>query len=331
MINLFNSKGSLSDHNEIESELIFGDFSKCPKPIISVIMPVYKRPEMLRIGLKTVLGQTVNVPFEVVIVDNNEEIISPNLSVVQEFKDDRVYYYRNKANLGMYGNFNRGISLSRGEYVTFCHDDDTLTEDSLQYLYDAKLRVQEECIIGEHNNINDEGTYIYKVNHYNSLLGIFNLKDMRKMSNIDLMIENPGIGGGGCLFDRKALMDMGGFNEKLYPGCDYGLILKYSVNYGVYKLLKSTYNYRIANNASFIEATKYPKINLTFHEMLLEFVKLPGIIKKLILISLYHEDCASQSKIWGVKSYSNVKFMFFYTVITKILRLYNRIRNYGIN
>src|SRR4051812_14835388 len=94
---------------------------------ISVVIPTFNRAELLRKAVASVLAQHGD-HFEVVISDNCSTDHTPD--VVAEFAGDpRVVISRNASNLGMVGNWRRGIyELARGEWFILMSDDDYLTD-----------------------------------------------------------------------------------------------------------------------------------------------------------------------------------------------------------
>jgi len=91
------------------------------KPLISIITPVYNRPELLRKAIQSVLGQTYN-NFEYIIVDDasTEDV----KSVVKSFRDKRIKYFRHPINKMMAASYNTGIKESKGEFIAFLESDD---------------------------------------------------------------------------------------------------------------------------------------------------------------------------------------------------------------
>jgi glycosyltransferase involved in cell wall biosynthesis len=60
--------------------------------------------------------------IEVLVVDNASE---DNIeAVVAGYNDPRLKLFKNSKNLGQFGNFNRCIDLSKGEYIHILHSDD---------------------------------------------------------------------------------------------------------------------------------------------------------------------------------------------------------------
>lgn len=121
--------------SEISSFCLYGMEEIHGSPLLSLIIPTYKREKLFCEALKSALAQQP-VPFawEVVVVDNtelDEKGETPALRFVRECGDLRVRYYHNEKNLGMFGNWNRGVELARGKWVSFLHDDDVLCPDAI--------------------------------------------------------------------------------------------------------------------------------------------------------------------------------------------------------
>lgn len=96
------------------------------KPLVSICIPTYNRAGMIREAIETSLGQSYR-NIEVIVVDNNS---SDNTEeVVKSYQDPRLRYVKNERNLGLFGNFNRCIELSRGKYLHILHSDDYIDPD----------------------------------------------------------------------------------------------------------------------------------------------------------------------------------------------------------
>lgn len=93
------------------------------KPKVSFVIPCYKLAHLLGECLESILSQTFT-DFEVLVMDD----CSPDNTgeVTASFNDPRIRYIRNEPNLGHLRNYNKGIELSRGEYVWLISADDGL-------------------------------------------------------------------------------------------------------------------------------------------------------------------------------------------------------------
>jgi len=93
-------------------------------PKVSFVVPCYRYAHYLGNCLESILRQTF-ADFEVLVMDDCSPDQTPE--VVRAFAgDDRVRHVRNDVNLGLPGNFNRGLALARGEYLWGISADDAL-------------------------------------------------------------------------------------------------------------------------------------------------------------------------------------------------------------
>ena len=98
-------------------------------PKVSVCIPVYNGSDYIADSIQSVLTQTYE-DFHLIVcdncsTDNTEEI-------VRSFHDPRLTYTRNSENLGLVGNANRCLELSKGEYVCIWHHDDIMLPENLE-------------------------------------------------------------------------------------------------------------------------------------------------------------------------------------------------------
>lgn len=104
--------------------------------LVSVIVPTFGRPDLLRRAVLSILGQSYK-NIEVVIVDDNppgSEDSYQTGKVVSEFssKTSRLKFVKNIVPLGGGGARNVGISASEGEYIAFLDDDDEFVFDKIE-------------------------------------------------------------------------------------------------------------------------------------------------------------------------------------------------------
>ena len=101
--------------------------------MISIAMTTYNGSLYIREQLDSVLAQTVS-DFELIICDDCS--IDNTFPIIKEYeqKDSRIHAYRNTCNLGFKKNFERAISLTSGEFVALCDQDDVWTKNHLDVL-----------------------------------------------------------------------------------------------------------------------------------------------------------------------------------------------------
>jgi glycosyltransferase involved in cell wall biosynthesis len=97
--------------------------------LVSVIIPVYNRTDLLPRAIKSVLTQTYTNLEIVVIDDGSTEDIK---GVLDKFDDVRIHYIRHEANRGVAAARNTGIRFAHGEYVAFLDSDDEWFERKIE-------------------------------------------------------------------------------------------------------------------------------------------------------------------------------------------------------
>ena len=104
-------------------------------PFATYCIATYRRPELLRATLVSILGQRAT-DLEVVVSDNDPA--GSAQVVLQDLADPRLRYTRNRENVGMVRNFNNALAHATGDFIVFITDDDPVSEDHLETL--MKLR-----------------------------------------------------------------------------------------------------------------------------------------------------------------------------------------------
>lgn len=114
------------------------------KPLISVIVPVFNRPEALKRTLNSVIKQSYPL-IEIIVIDDGSDIdIYP---VIDELKDNRITYHKlehKNANVAR----NYGIEHSKGEYIAMLDADDLWLENHIEECLRSILESKTDGIYG---------------------------------------------------------------------------------------------------------------------------------------------------------------------------------------
>lgn len=288
---IFNKKNCFAEWAHVKSELIVGDYNKCPDPIVSIIIPCYNRPDYFKLSLLSALNQDCNFSYEIIVVDNNaQDVTFQNQVVVEECYSGNVFYYRNDQNIGAAGNWNRGIELARASYITFCHDDDLLLPNCLSLLMGIQRETGNKCILSAYNRIDKDGNYTFfkdalrRKKHISFLIE----KPYYNYSLYDMFLSSKACNGVGCLYYRKYLLELGGFNNDFFPSFDYALHCSYTYYYGcVYNPLP-TMSYRLAFGESLNCYSEFNKAGYYFRKCMMKKIHLPKFILSYISCALYN-------------------------------------------
>jgi glycosyltransferase involved in cell wall biosynthesis len=107
-------------------------------PKVTFIVPCYKLAHLLPDCINSILGQTFR-DFEILIMDDASPDNTPE--VAASFNDPRVIHVRNNPNLGHLRNYNKGIAMSRGNYVWLISADDYLRKP---YVLERYVKLMDE-------------------------------------------------------------------------------------------------------------------------------------------------------------------------------------------
>lgn len=115
-------------------------------PLISVVIPTYKRPDLLRRAVDSVLAQTFT-DFELLISDD-EDPPGPAWSYLQQLaaSHPNIRVLRNPPPHGQAPNMNNLLRAARGEWIKPLHDDDRLRPRCLE-LFAAAVSDQPSVVI----------------------------------------------------------------------------------------------------------------------------------------------------------------------------------------
>lgn len=231
-------------YEEIESVLLYGKLNKKIIPKISVVIPTYKRKKLLQETLESVINQKDYDDYEIIIVDNDEDFNNLEIEkIIENCKNEKIYYYKNKKNLGAAGNWNRCIELSLGKWIVMIHDDDLMKKNALNTI---------NYYISKYNCSLLHFEYITKDYIKNKTI----ISSSKKIKIEKILLErflcNPQILAPICTaFKKENAINVGGFDEKKYPSIDYDFWIRYiEKSNGLYVKYNPISIYRIEYNDS---------------------------------------------------------------------------------
>lgn len=101
------------------------------KPLISICIPTFNRANILNKTLYDLIKIKSN-KIEFVINDNGST--DDTKEIVEDFKDNRIKYFKNKSNLGFDANILNVIQKSRGKYIFLLSDEDKIETRTFHWL-----------------------------------------------------------------------------------------------------------------------------------------------------------------------------------------------------
>lgn len=259
---LFRPVDNFQRHSDVRSVLVYGQKDSVPNPYLTIAIPTYARPALLREAIDSALNQAqANCEYEVIVVDNEPSAGSETERLVKSYVDERLLYYRNDENIGMFGNLNRCIELARGKWVALLHDDDTLVPNYIRSIRRiiarrsdiAAVSMRYRTLLEGQEQRTNRSSIKERVEQYAR-----SHSRIVRLTTTDCHLLGTNIFGSptcGTLFRRDYAIEAGGFNEDLFPSSDWFFMYQLSRKYKVYKSLATMGYYRVHANESLNPST----------------------------------------------------------------------------
>lgn len=187
--------------------------------LVSVVMPTYKRSEMLSRAIESVLTQTYT-NLELLLVNDNEPTDDFTKELVERVKvfekDSRFRLVMQEKHINGAAARNVGIRLACGEYVAFLDDDDWWEPNKIEKQINCLCSLPNEWggVSCKYSFVNREGDVIGRSSAYKDghiYLDILNL--ITDVTTCSLLLRHT------------ALDDAGHFDENLLRHQDFQLLV----------------------------------------------------------------------------------------------------------
>ena len=203
-------------------------------PLISIIIPFFKKKEFISRCLKSIYNQSYS-NYEIILIYDDEN--KKDLPYVKKLikKDKRIKLIINRKNYGAGISRNIGIKLAKGKYISFLDADDVWLKN--------KLKIQFNYM--QKNNLNYTHTS-YKIIDENS--NFISQRKARNFMSVNDLIKSCDIGLSTVMIKKKLL------NQKSFPKLktkeDYVLWLKLlSKNVKIYGIRDNLVLWRKVKNS----------------------------------------------------------------------------------
>jgi glycosyltransferase involved in cell wall biosynthesis len=193
--------------------------------LVSVIIPTYKKADILPNAINSVLSQTYK-NIEIIVVDDNSQD-SPERketeNVMKQYeRNDNIVYLKHEKNKNGSAARNTGFRASHGDYIMFLDDDDEFLP--------SKVAAQVECM----NNLDESWGASY-TNYIRKKDGVTVIHGAEKRQGSLLtqeLMRNLFVHAGSNLMIRRSVViEVGGFNESFQRNQDVEFLAKILMNY----------------------------------------------------------------------------------------------------
>lgn len=214
-------------------------------PLVSICIPAYNSGKYICATLESILKQTYS-NLEIIITDDHS--VDNTCAIVEAFKDPRIKLFRNEANLGVPGNWNRSIELANGDFIKIMGADDILAVDCIEKqvsilcnpVYD-----QISLVTSYKNVIDKNGKLLFCRKTFNEI--IISGKSAIKLSLIDgtNLIGEPVAG----LFRKSDFDRIGGYKSDFKYLIDLEFWNRLISNSHLYLFHEPLYSFRLSGNS----------------------------------------------------------------------------------
>lgn len=248
------------------------------KAPISVIITTYNDYEFLDQAIQSVLEQNL-LPEEIVVIDDGSS--SPNAgTIVNRYINNRqnvqVCFFR-KENGGASSARNFGLEKASQKYIAFLDVDDRMLPENLSEKYQLIKNLDDEYFGVYGGAIRSTG----EVQLFNDFDGV---------ADPDLIDEKgKGIPGGSpfFLFNKKAIEEIGGFDEDIKCNEDYDILIR---------LIKSNRKCKGSTTSGFYRNIRPGSLSRP-HDPLQRFNCVMGFLKKAEANGFYSLEYLNERKM----------------------------------
>lgn len=129
------------------------------KPLISVVTVVLNGKKHLEEAISSVIKQTYE-NVEYIVIDGGST--DGTIDIIRKY-DDFIDFWISEKDSGLYNAMNKGITLSRGDFIGFVGSDDYLYLNSLEKIAKAVEKQSIDYTVGPVDIINENGKLVEKI------------------------------------------------------------------------------------------------------------------------------------------------------------------------
>jgi len=201
---------------------------------ISVIMSAFNAEDYLSESIKSILNQE-DVEFELIIINDGSSDNTANILAKFALEDRRVSIVTH-INSGLAASLNKGIKMSKGEYIARMDADDIAD----------KLRLKTQLdYLKNHMNVDILGSYVYALGDGKERTWEF--PTTKEECDVALLFFCP-IAHPAVMFRKSLVESVGFYDENFSYDQDYELWSRASYSHGIANLSTKLLKYRIHQN-----------------------------------------------------------------------------------
>lgn len=209
------------------------------KPLLSVIVPVYKVEEYLERCLDSLCRQSLT-NIEIILVDDASPDGCDAICEAYAAKDMRIRVFHQPENRGLSAARNLGIKHAEGSYLMFVDSDDYVHDDFCKDTYECAVRNQADLVMFNRVRVlkSGDGESVFKDDPF------FAEGYKTTQEALDIMLTDGGNAAWNKLYKKELFAGVSYPEGYLYEdtGATYKLVVKAS---RIYYLPKALYYHRL--------------------------------------------------------------------------------------
>ena len=189
-------------------------FPEVKEPKVSIVIPVYNQFTYTYCCLQSILENSGEIPYEVIVADDHSDDLTVRLSEITE----NVRIIRNEENLYFLKNCNHAAKYAQGEYILFLNNDTQVQKDWLRPLCEVMERDDKAGIVGSKliypdGTLQEAGGIIWKdASGWNYGRGC-----SASDAAYNYVRETDYVSGASLMIRRSLWDKIGGFDSRLAP------------------------------------------------------------------------------------------------------------------
>ena len=252
---------------------------------VSVIMPAFNAEKYVAEAASSIFDQTFT-NFELIVV--NDGSTDRTLEILNAIADDRLRILSNDNNMGVVKSLNKGIAEARGRYIARQDADDISLPERLQKQFEYLEKHPEIALLGTGRKTMS-GTGIFKKQ-----------KTILERPTFKNLLKGNCFSHGSVMIRKKALEEVGNYNELFRSSQDYELWLRIAKSFPVANLPEALYILRRHPESV---SWKYTHISILYR-LLARELALDKVTNEILSqireddIEFYYQRLSTENKIF---------------------------------
>jgi len=212
-------------------------------------MPAFNAGKYIKEAIQSILGQSYQ-NFELIVIDDCSNDDTAKIIFDLAALDARIRPYRNKQNLGIAGNRNKGVGLSQGKYLAWQDADDISVPNRLAMQSEfLELNPQVGIIGGGLELFSEDGILGYRRYPHSDELIRRNIFRYSPISQPAAMIRT------------EALRKVGPYDLTLPPAEDLDMTFRIGEHYQLSNLTETLVRYRVSDTSATAISQRRMEVN----------------------------------------------------------------------